>query len=245
MSVTVTVIGCGDAFFSGGNGATCFFVSAPPCNVLIDCGATALTGLKKNGLSADDVDVVVLTHFHGDHFGGMPFFLLDCARQKRTKPLTIISPPGGKVKVFEAFSLFYPGSEHALEPLQIIYKEFSGRDTVALQELRLESFPVVHTPQTLPHGIRLTVAGVTIAYTGDTEWCENIPHILHEADLALCDCTFFEKQEKAHLNYGMLQQHLPELVCKRLLLVHFDEEMLLNAIHVAPEMAKDGMVIQL
>ena len=77
MSVTVTVIGCGDAFSSEGNGATCFFVSAPHCNVLIDCGATALAGLKKNGLSADDVDVVVLTHFHGDHFGGMPFFLLD------------------------------------------------------------------------------------------------------------------------------------------------------------------------
>ncbi len=45
--------------------------------LLVDCGATSLVALKAQGLNPDAVDAVAVTHLHGDHFGGLPFLILD------------------------------------------------------------------------------------------------------------------------------------------------------------------------
>ena len=64
-------------------------------------------------------------NFHGDHFGGLPFFIVDAAKHvKRIKPLTIISPPGCKPKLAEAIELFYPGASEVLEDLAIEFIEY-------------------------------------------------------------------------------------------------------------------------
>lgn len=68
-------VGCGDAFGSGGRFNTCFHVAGRRVNVLIDCGASSLPALKSQGVSRNDIDLVLITHFHGDHFAGLPFLL--------------------------------------------------------------------------------------------------------------------------------------------------------------------------
>ena len=243
-NVSLTVIGSGDAFSSGGRGNSCFFLQAS-LGILIDCGATALSGLKKQGISTDDIDVIVLTHFHGDHYAGLPFLLLDTGRLKRMKSLTVITPKGGKERLRQAMDLFYPGTSRMLDEKQFSFIEFNGQDKVQYQGLLVESFPVVHTKETLPHGIRISIDGIAIAYTGDTEWTSTIRDIVADADLAICECTFLEKEEKGHMNYKVLQQHLHELHCKRLLLTHFDEEMLQHLDEVKAECAYDGMHISI
>ena len=45
--------------------------------LLVDCGATGLVALKAQGLDPNAVDAVAVTHLHGDHFGGLPFLILD------------------------------------------------------------------------------------------------------------------------------------------------------------------------
>lgn len=243
-SVSLTVIGCSDAFSSGGRGNACFYLRAS-LGILMDSGATALAGLKQRGLTTDDIDVIVLTHFHGDHYAGLPFLVLDTGRLKRTKPLGIITPKGGRERLHHTMELFYPGTSGMLEEERFRFIEYNGHDKVQYQELLSESFPVVHTEETLPHGLRLHIDGITIAYTGDTEWTGTIRNIVADADLAICECTFFEKEEKGHMNYKVLQQHLHELHCKRLLLTHFDEGMLqhMEEVHVA--CAYDGMHINI
>ena len=245
MRTTVTVIGSGDAFSAGGRGHTCFLVLSPTLSFTIDFGATALAGLKKHGYSSDDLDAIILTHFHGDHFGGMPFLLLDAARLNRSKPLTIISPPGGKGRIRELFDLLYPGSGEALDRLDLRYLEFNGHAKLRLHGFELESFPVVHSPKTLPHGVRIRMDDLTIAYTGDTEWTDNIRDIVASADLAICECTFFRKEEKNHLNYTKLLDEVSTFTCQRLLLTHFDEEMLDHLREIPYDLAKDGLVINL
>src|SRR5690554_207394 len=119
--IELTVIGCGDAFAAGGRFHTSFYVKSSTCNFLIDLGASAFTSLKQNFIGNEDVDVILISHFHGDHYAGIPFFLLDADISQRTKFLTIISPPGGKQKVEELCRLLYPDSKIA-EKFKVHFK---------------------------------------------------------------------------------------------------------------------------
>ena len=89
-------IGSGDAFGSGGRFNTCFHVEGAGANFLIDCGATSLVALKRLPIERNAIDFILLTHFHLDHFGGVPFFMLDAQLvAKRTRPLTRPAYPVG------------------------------------------------------------------------------------------------------------------------------------------------------
>ena len=68
-------VGCGDAFGSGGRSNTCFHITGERVNFLIDCGASSLPALQRQAIARDAIDLVLITHFHGDHFGGLPFLL--------------------------------------------------------------------------------------------------------------------------------------------------------------------------
>ena len=82
-------VGCGDAFGSGGRFNTCFHITGERANLLVDCGASSLVAMKRFGIARDDIDVVLITHFHGDHFGGLPFLVLDAQITGRRRPLII------------------------------------------------------------------------------------------------------------------------------------------------------------
>ncbi|MEL7082826.1 MAG: MBL fold metallo-hydrolase, partial [Pseudomonadota bacterium] len=72
----LTVVGSGDAFGSGGRLQTCFHVTRPDGNFLIDCGATALIGLSRLDLDPNDVSHIFISHLHGDHFSGLVWWML-------------------------------------------------------------------------------------------------------------------------------------------------------------------------
>ena len=95
----VQFVGCGDAFGSGGRQNTCFHVTGNAVNCLIDCGASALPALKRYGIVRNDIDLILITHFHGDHFAGLPFFLLDAQFARRTRRLVIAGPEGIETKL--------------------------------------------------------------------------------------------------------------------------------------------------
>jgi len=81
----VRFVGCGDALGSGGRFNTCFHITGARINFLIDCGASTLPSLKRLGIARDGIDLILITHFHGDHFGGLPFLLLDAQFTRRTR----------------------------------------------------------------------------------------------------------------------------------------------------------------
>ena len=96
-------IGCGDAFGSGGRFNTCFHLVGRNINALIDCGASSLVSMNKLAINRNDIDTIFISHFHADHFGGLPFFMLEANYiLKRQQPLTIAGPPGGFTSLREA-----------------------------------------------------------------------------------------------------------------------------------------------
>src|ERR1017187_2758945 len=109
----VRFVGSGDAFGSGGRGQTCIHLAAEGQVLLVDCGATSLVALKAQGLAPDAVGAVAVTHLHGDHFGGLPFLILDGQFSRRSAPLLVAGPPGTRARLATAMEALFPGSSRA------------------------------------------------------------------------------------------------------------------------------------
>ena len=105
-------VGCGDAFGSGGQFNTCFHLVGNEINALIDCGATSLVAMNKLAIDRNAIDVIFISHFHADHIAGLPFFLLEANYvTKRTRPLTVVGPPGLKTRFPEIMEGGFPAPD--------------------------------------------------------------------------------------------------------------------------------------
>jgi ribonuclease BN (tRNA processing enzyme) len=239
-------VGCGDAFGSGGRLNTCFHVVGEQANFLIDCGASSLIGLARLGISPDAIDTILVTHFHGDHFGGIPYFILASHFGKRTRPLTLAGPPGIEtwyVRVldaaFEHFSKVRLGFD-----LRIV--TLPERATTAVGSLQVTPFPVLHGESGGPfYGYRIAVENRLIAFSGDTEWTDTLVDIARDADLFITECYAYDKPIRYHLDFKTLAQNLPRLSAKKLILSHMSDEMLARLDEVPHMTASDGMVVEL
>lgn len=243
-SLPLHILGCGDAFSSGGQNHTSFFLEKENMGILIDCGASTPMALKKAGFTLNDIDFVFISHFHGDHYGGLPYLILEAAKVlKRQKKLTILSPPGMQEKLKKLVGLLYPGSEDILQSFPIHYKNFESGQPLEFSNFTLTAYEVAHTKATLPHGLRLETAGKVLAYSGDTSWHGNLEALALGADLFICECNFLEEDTPAHLSYKTLQQNLNKLKARRIVLTHLGEDMLKKKGNLALEVLQDGQKI--
>jgi ribonuclease BN (tRNA processing enzyme) len=107
----VQFLGSGDAFGSGGRFNTCFHIQDRRGAFLVDCGASSMIAMRKFGVDPNTIRAVLISHLHGDHFGGLPFLILDAQLvSRRTVPLTIAGPPGLRDRLMDAMENFFPGS---------------------------------------------------------------------------------------------------------------------------------------
>src|SRR6202162_1553058 len=89
--VTVTLFGTGDAFASFGRSQSGYLIDAPGGRILMEAGPGLMQALKGSGVSTDSFDLLLISHLHGDHFGGLPFLLLDYMSETRRKKLLTIA----------------------------------------------------------------------------------------------------------------------------------------------------------
>lgn len=241
MSVTLQVLGCGDAFGSGGRLMTAFYVDAGSTRFLLDCGATAPLAMKRYGVDPNSIDAVLLTHLHGDHFGGLPFIIREAQiAAERTRPLTIAGPAGVEERVRQALEVFFPGSARGTQTFTIEYVELPDQDPVGAGALKITAYPVVHTTGTNPHALRVEVGGKVIAYSGDTGWSDVLVDCAQRADLFLCEAYTYEARKKNHLDYRSVLARRDELGAKRIVLTHMGDDVLARLAELELEYAEDG-----
>jgi len=244
-AMRVQFVGCGDAFGSGGRFNTCIHVSTKDRTFLLDCGATSLVAMKRLGIDSNAIDAIFFTHFHADHFGGIPFFLLNAQfNTKRAKPLMLIGPPGLPSWLERALAVAFPGERTLPFPLSL-HEVDIGKPTELLG-MTVTAFPVVHDDRAGPClAYRIETGEHTLCYSGDTQWTDVLTDASRDADLFICECYAYDKQTKAHLSYAVLEQHLPAITAKRIVLTHMSDEMVMRTDGIALERAADGMVIAL
>jgi ribonuclease BN (tRNA processing enzyme) len=241
----VRFLGSGDAFGSGGRLQTCILVESGGRRFLLDCGASSLIALKRAGVDPSAIDVVLVTHLHGDHFGGLPFLVLDGQFSRRTRPLLVAGPPGLADRATQAMEIFFPGSSRAPRRFETAFLELQAGNATAVGPLRVTGYEVVHACGAPPYALRVEVDGRTIVYSGDTEWTDRLITAAAGADLFICEAYSYDKAVRFHLDYATLRQHRGALDCKRLIVTHMGPDMLARVADLPVEAAHDGLEIDL
>lgn len=245
----LTITGSGDAFGSGGRLNTCFHVQSGETGFLIDCGASALISLKKAGLSTDSVDTVFISHLHGDHFGGLPFFLIDALfMAKRTKPLTLVGPAELEARFHIACEAMFPlMTEHQRE-FDMTFVPLSAGEPTEIDAVSVTPFEVKHYSGAPSYALRFALEDKTLAYSGDTGWVDNVVEAGRDADLYIMECFQYDKRLDMHLDYLTIHNRLDDIGAQRVLLTHMSDAMLAEQHEVTDArcmIAKDGMVLEL
>lgn len=240
-------IGSGDAFGSGGRFQACIALEAPGGTALLDCGATSLVAMRQQGFDPNVVDVVLVTHLHGDHFGGLPFLILAGQFSRRTAPLVVAGPVGIAARLVEAMETLYPGSSTVERRFQTHVLELVERERTTVSGLRVTAFPVMHASGAPAHAYRVEVAGRTIAYSGDTEWCDALVEAAAGADVFIAEAYTFEREVKFHLPFAALRANRDRMGCGRTVLTHMSGDMLERRGEVGEGYvcAEDGLVLRL
>jgi ribonuclease BN (tRNA processing enzyme) len=238
-------VGCGDAFGSGGRFNTCFHVHSNNLDFLIDCGASSLVAMKGLKIDRNAIDLILITHFHLDHFGGIPFFILDAQLVvKRTRPLIIAGPPGLNDWFNRLFAVTFPGERKLSFDLRLQELDIRSRNQIAGFEVT--PFHVKHDDKVGPClAYRIELDDKIICYSGDTEWTDVLLKAAHGADLFICECYMFDKVVRTHLSLSTLVEKLPAIGAKRVILTHMSDDMLSRADEIKWELAEDGGTVSL
>lgn len=244
--VTVTFLGSGDAFASGGRFHTCFLVEAPGTRLLIDCGASAPVAMKRIGVDSAEIDAVIVSHLHGDHFGGIPFLLLDAILLSgRTRPLSIAGPAGMAERVAAATEALYPGLLDGELDFDIEYVELQPGEPKAVAGTTVTPEAAIHGGGAPALSLRVECAGKTIAYSGDTGWTDGLLRVAAGADLFICEASFYNGESEGHLTYELLLQRRADFDCRRLILTHMGDDVLARLSTLDIEAASDGLQVTL
>lgn len=96
--VDVCLLGCGGSMPTPDRSLSAALISFKGRKILIDCGEGTQVSMKQVGWGFKSVDIICLTHSHGDHTIGLPGLLSTIGNAGRVEPLTIIGPEGiGKI----------------------------------------------------------------------------------------------------------------------------------------------------
>jgi ribonuclease BN (tRNA processing enzyme) len=244
VTVKVRFLGTGNAFADGGRSHACIHLEATGASLLLDCGGSSLPAIKR-AMDPATLQAIAISHLHGDHFGGIPYFLMEQFFAGRTAPLAV----GGPREL----------QQRSTRAGEALYKDFFGKITidyglsfvtlretpVSLGGASVSAHPVKHVAESDPHGLRVKIDGKLIAYSGDARWSDELVTLAKGADLFICESTNFSRSDPAHLSYIELMANRSKLDVGRIILTHLGKDAIAHAREMELEHAEEGMLLTL
>jgi len=238
-------VGTSDAFGAGGRRQSAILVRAPSGAVLLDCGATTGTGLAALGIPRQEIDAIVVSHFHGDHFGGIPLLLLAAIYEdRRRRPLRIAGPPGVEKRVRTAALALGHGIDGRDLPFELRFQELRAGEDTEVGPVSVRAFETRHQPDACPHGFLVRAGSRRVAFSGDTGWFDALPGLVAGADVFVSECTQLRRGLDFHLSLDELTEHRARFDVGRMLLTHLGEAMSQRRGRCEIETADDGLAVR-
>ena len=245
----LTIVGSGDAFGSGGRFNTCFHLQAAGKVFLIDCGASTHVALNARGIDANTIDAIILSHLHGDHFGGIPFLLLQGQfLTRRERPLLFAGPPGSTERINAAIEVFFPRSSRNTWRFPWSVIEIPVGVPTRVLGLNVVSAEVIHFSGAPSTALRVSDGAKILAYSGDTQWTEALLPIANGADLFIAECYDYDREVTGHMNWATIRQRLKDLRARRVMITHMNPTMLAKVDEAKAAgvlVAEDGLALDL
>jgi len=242
----VIFVGTSDAFGAGGRRQSAIVLRTSSGTALLDCGATTGSGLNEMGIAIDEIDAILISHFHGDHFGGIPLLLLAALYEdRRRRPLVIAGPPAIEARVRDLASAMGHGLDGREWTFPIRFEELPAGSRREVGPVRVRSFETHHSPDAVPHGMVIDAGGARIAYSGDTGWFDALPEQVAGSDLFICECTYRRSGFEYHLSLEELVERRSLFDCGRMVITHLGEDMSGRRASCDFEAADDGLKIRI
>ncbi len=187
MAVKLEFLGTGNAFLPQGRYHSLLLIDE---SILIDCPPTALASLRRRELSPKHIKSILFTHWHGDHYFGIPFLILErkwISDRSGESDLAIHGPKGCRIRVSQLCETAYPGSmTDRLDSLE--WNEEEKGVVGNSPEWQFERFKVEHDEEVDPHGYLLIhESGLQIMHTGDSGPCEAISSRVPQCDVVVIE----------------------------------------------------------
>jgi ribonuclease BN (tRNA processing enzyme) len=222
-------------------------VEASGAVILLDCGASAVVGLKARQVDVNAIDGVILSHLHGDHFGALPFLLLDWQfHQHRERKLTIGGPPGTRARLDAALEVLFPRSSRNAWRFPLEIAEVTPGVPDEVLGFAIRTAEVVHFSGAPSTAVRLARGGKVLSYSGDTEWTDALIPIADGADLFIIECYDRSRDLPGHMNFERLKEKRSALRARSIMLTHMNPTMLACRDEARGEgflVAEDGLVL--
>lgn len=217
----LTVLGSGTAVPEPDRFPAGYLVTASGRRLLVDCGPGVLRRLAQAGTRVDQLDAVLLTHYHTDHCADLAA-LLFALRNKHLQPrppLVVYGAPGLRrlvARLTEAWPWLQPNG-YELELRELL----PGR--LAAHGFEIEAIAIRHTAQSL--GYRLHADGGLLALSGDADTCDALVDLARDAHVFVCDAATPDEQKlEGHLTPGLAAGYAQAGGAHTLVLTHFYPE---------------------
>ncbi len=239
----VVILGSGTTIPMKDRGSPSVAVFVDDRPILLDMGPGTLRQLVRFGISHENIERILITHFHPDHTADLIHFLFATKNPnvlKTRSPFTLYGPTGLRTFIGALQSAYPHWLDIPSEIMRIEEPATDGNNEWTFGHFRIKTAPSSHTPGSLAYRIE-NKAGKKMVFSGDTGFCESIIDLAKGADLLILEAAFPDDQPmEGHLTPSLAGRMARLAGVKRLVLTHFYPECLKTDIAAQCRRTWDG-----
>jgi ribonuclease BN (tRNA processing enzyme) len=219
--VEILFVGVGEACDTTNGNTSALVTTAGGSRILLDCGFTVPHQYFTTAVDPAAPDFIWISHFHGDHFFGLPLLFLRLWQMGRTNPLIIVSQSGVEEKVRNCLEMSFPGFEEKLS-FELSFQELSPDRKIVIGDVRLSAAVTRHSQYNL--GLLLDDGSKRLYYSGDGRPTDDVRQLIHGCDLLIHEAFKYVDEFPYHGSFISCLELAEQAKVKKTALVHLDRD---------------------